>query len=177
MVEVRTIHTAYLTPAELQAIRSLLDHAFGGDFADHDFEHALGGMHALIWDGDRLIGHGSVVMRRILHQQRALRTGFVEAVAVSADHRRQGHGGTIMSALEEIIRRAYDIGALSAAEAARHFYAERGWQLWTGTASVFTVDGIRRMPEEEGGIYLLPLNSTLDMNGDLACDWRNGDVW
>ena len=36
-------------------------------------------MHALASEGDRLVGHGSVVQRRLLHGGRALRTGYVEA--------------------------------------------------------------------------------------------------
>lgn len=46
MAELRTAHTAWLRPAELQAIRELLDAAFEGDVTDEDYEHSLGGMHA-----------------------------------------------------------------------------------------------------------------------------------
>lgn len=47
----------------------LLDEAFPDDeaYTDEDHEHALGGVHALVWEGPELIGHGSVVMRRLLH--------------------------------------------------------------------------------------------------------------
>lgn len=86
MAEIRTAHTASLNAADLRAIRTLLDEAFDGTFSDEDYEHGLGGMHALVWDGSTLIAHGSVVMRRLLHSGRALRTGYVEAVAVHPDH-------------------------------------------------------------------------------------------
>ena len=155
----------------------MLDEAFDGDATDDDYEHALGGVHALVWEGPELIGHGSVVMRRLLHGGRALRTGYVEGVAVRTDRRRRGHGRTIMAALEQVIRGAYEIGALASSEEALDFYATLGWQLWTGTASVVAPSGIERTEEDEGGIYVLPISVQLTPHGDLACDWRDGDVW
>ncbi len=172
-----TAHTACLSSGELQAIRVLLAAAFSGGFTDEDYEHALGGVHALVWEGPELIGHGSVVMRRLLHGGRALRTGYVEGVAVRADRRRRGHGAALMAALEGVIRGAYEIGALSASARARDFYAARGWQLWSGTVSVIAPTGIERIEEEEGSIYLLPVSARLAPDRDLACDWREGDVW
>lgn len=177
MADVQTAHSAWLSTEQLRAIRVLLDEAFDGGVTDDDLEHALGGVHALIWEGSELIGHGSVVMRRLLHGGRALRTGYVEGVAVRADRRRRGHGTAVMAALEPIIGGAYEIGALSASAAAADFYAARGWQLWTGTASVIAPSGIERTEEEEGGIYVLAGSVQLTPDGDLACDWRGGDVW
>lgn len=60
---------------------------------------------------------------------------------------------------------------------AANFYAARGWQLWTGTASVFAPGGLKRTVEDEGCLYLLPMSVQLRPDGDLACDWRGGDVW
>lgn len=128
-------------------------------------------------NGAELVGHGSVVMRRLLHDGRALRTGYVEAVAVRSDHRRRGHGDAVMAALEQVIRGAYEIGALASSEMGADFYLERGWQRWSGTASVITPTGIERTEGDEDSIYLLSMGSSLTANGDLACDWRNGDVW
>ena len=93
MIDVRVAHTAWLAAGELAAIRALLDDAFRGGFSDDDFEHGLGGIHAVVREGDDLVAHGSVVMRRLLHEGRALRTGYVEAVAVRADRRRLGRAG------------------------------------------------------------------------------------
>ncbi len=109
-------------------------------------------MHALLWEGSELIGHGSVVMRRLMHDGHALRTGYVEAVAVRADRRRRGPGNVVMEALERVIRRGYVLGALSATAMAGAFYAARGWQVWTGTISVVTPNGVKRAADEEGGI-------------------------
>ena len=79
---------------------------------DEDWEHALGGMHALVWEGAELIGHASVIQRQLLHGGQAWRTGYVEAVAVRADRQRSGHGAAMMDAAERIIRGAYEVGAL-----------------------------------------------------------------
>ena len=121
VTELRTIHTADLDGATLEAARALLDVVFEGDFSDRDWEHALGGVHALVWEGGDVIGHASVVQRRLLHGGRALRAGYVEGVGVRADRRRRGHGAAMMAALERVVRGAYELGALSATDEARAF--------------------------------------------------------
>jgi aminoglycoside 2'-N-acetyltransferase I len=177
MAELRTAHTSSLDAGTLRAVRTLLDEAFDGDVDDNDYEHALGGIHAMLWEGRDLIGHGSVVLRRLLHGGRALRTGYVEGVAVRPDLQRQGHGASLMAELENVIRRAYELGALGSSEIAASFYAARGWLKWSGTALAITPGGLKRTPEEEGWIYVYPVDTPLDLDGDLACDWRDGDVW
>lgn len=177
MVEVRTGHTADLDRATLEASRRLLHGVFQGDFSDHDWEHALGGVHALVWDGDELIGHGSVIQRRLLHGGRALRAGYIEGLGVRADRRRRGHGTALMKALERVVRGAYDIGALGATDAAAAFYTALGWQRWQGPTSALTPTGIARTAGEDGSIYVLEVRVPLDLAGGLACDWRDGDPW
>ncbi|WP_333773057.1 GNAT family N-acetyltransferase [Streptomyces sp. IBSBF 3136] len=174
----RTAHTADLDPAELRAARALLDAAFDGDFGDQDWDHGLGGMHALVHDAAGLAAHGSVVMRRTRHRGRWLRTGYVEAVAVRADVRRQGLGGRVMGALELIVDRAYDLGALAASEDGAALYSARGWQRWAGQVHALSPDGIVRLREEEGGVYLRPPagGPQLDPDHGLVLDWRDGDI-
>ena len=176
MSPVSVLHTWQVPVATLTAVRELLDEAFDGDFGDEDWEHSLGGVHALLWDGDELIGHGAVVQRSLLHDGRALRTGYVEGVAVRADRRRQGAGGAVMAALEDVVRGAYPLGALSASEDALAFYAARGWQRWRGRTFAMTPTGVERTEDEDDGIFVLPV-VPLDLTGDLTCDWRDGDVW
>jgi aminoglycoside 2'-N-acetyltransferase I len=176
MTQLRTAHTAELDAATLEAARALLDNVFD-DMTDDDWEHSLGGMHALVWDGAELVGHASVVQRRLLHGGRALRAGYVEGVGVRAAFRGRGHGAAMMAALERIVRAAYDLGALGAADEAADFYAARGWKRWQGPSSVLTPSGIQRTPEDDGGIYVLPVSVPLDLTGELTCDWRDGDVW
>jgi aminoglycoside 2'-N-acetyltransferase I len=177
MVEVRAAHTADLQSATLDAARALLDAVFEGEMTDHDWDHALGGVHALAWDGEELIGHASVVQRRLLHRGRALRTGYVEAVGVRADRRGRGHGAALMGVLERVIGGAYELGALGSADAAAGFYAARGWEPWRGPTATLTPTGITRTPEEDGAIYVLAVGPALDLSGELICDWRDGDVW
>ncbi|MBW3593667.1 MAG: GNAT family N-acetyltransferase [Actinobacteria bacterium] len=175
MARALTSHTADLDHRTLAAVRSLVTAVFGS-LSDHDWEHALGGIHVLAWEDGDLVGHASVVQRRLLHGGRARRTGYVEAVAVRADARGRGHGRELMKALERVIRGAYELGALSAGEDAAGFYARLGWMRWRGPTSSLTPAGIVRTEDEDGGIYVLPL-VPLDVHGELTCDWRDGDVW
>ncbi|MES4908792.1 MULTISPECIES: GNAT family N-acetyltransferase [unclassified Streptomyces] len=177
MADIRTAHTSDLDLAVLKAARALLDDVFEGDMSDHDWDHALGGIHALAWEDGELIGHASVVQRRLLHGGRALRAGYVEGVGVRADRRGRGHGAAMMAALERVVRGAYDLGALGSSDEATDFYAARGWLRWQGPTSVLTPEGVRRTPDEDGGVFVLPAQTSLDVSAELVCDWRDGDVW
>ncbi|MEA2142441.1 MAG: aminoglycoside 2-N-acetyltransferase [Solirubrobacteraceae bacterium] len=177
MFDVRTAHTAYLEPSVLRAARALLDDVYAGEMTDADWEHALGGMHALAWEDGVLIGHASVIQRRMWIGGRALRTGYVEGVGVRADRRRRGVATALLDELEPLVRGGYDLGALGTTDMAVGFYAGRGWQLWRGPSSALTPRGIERTPEDDGGIYVLPVTVELDLDGEIVCDWRDADVW
>ncbi|HEX5117054.1 MAG TPA: GNAT family N-acetyltransferase [Pseudonocardiaceae bacterium] len=161
----------------LAAAARLVADAFDGDFSDQDWEHSLGGMHATAWDGDELVGHASVVARRMLHGGRALRCGYVEGLGVRADHRRHGCASALMAEMERIVRGGYDLGALAATDQAVPLYTGRGWLRWQGTTWTLTPDGLVRTEDEDDAIYVLPLAVPLDLTGELACDWRDGDAW
>jgi aminoglycoside 2'-N-acetyltransferase I len=122
MAELQTAHTAELDAATLTAAQALLYDVFD-DMTDHDWEHALGGVHILVWEGADLIVHASVIQRRLLHGGRALRTGYgyVEGVGVRLDRRGRGHGAAMMGALETVVRGAYELGALGATDEAAAF--------------------------------------------------------
>lgn len=177
MTEVRMAHTADLDVAVLRAARVLLDEVFEGDIDDDDWEHALGGVHALVWEGSELVGHASLVQRRLLHGGRALRTGYVEGVGVRADRRGRGYGAAMMRELERLLRGAYDLGALGASDEAVGFYGARGWRAWQGPTSVLAPTGVTRTEEDDGCVFVFPLAAPLDLSGELTCDWRGGDVW
>ncbi|AXE23127.1 aminoglycoside 2'-N-acetyltransferase [Streptomyces globosus] len=173
----RLAHTSQLAAGELSAVRGLLDGAFDGDFGEEDFEHALGGMHALVYRGGELLAHGSVVQRRVVHAGRALRCGYVEAVAVRADARRRGLGGAVMAALEDVIGRAYVLGALSASDEGAALYGGRGWSVWGGRIGALSPGGPVRLPEEEGSTYVWAPDGALPAPAEgLWFDWRDGDV-
>lgn len=174
--ELRTAHTADLDASTRSEIRALMDAAFGA-VSDDTFENVLGGVHTLLVEDGELVGHASVVQRRMLHAGQALRTGYIEGVAVREDRRRRGHGAAMMSVLERVVRSGYQLGALGASEDGGRLYASRGWQLWRGPSSALTPDGIRRTADSDGAIYVLPVSVPVDLTGELTCDWRPGSVW
>ena len=170
-------HTAELDDTELAAVRALCAEAFEGDFSDDDWEHALGGVHALTFAGDRLVGHAALVARRLVHADRAWRTGYVEAVAVAADRRRRGHGAAVMRALDPYLARGYVLGALATSDDGAPLYSALGWTLWPGPTAALTPDGVRPTPDADGAIFVRPVGVRLDPSRPLICDWRDGDVW
>lgn len=173
----RLIHTADLDADTRNGARRMLDDAFAGDFTDADWDHALGGMHALIWRHGTLIAHAAVVQRRLLHGGVALRCGYVEGVAVREDCRGQGLGTAVMDAAEQVIRGGYQLGALGATADAQAMYAARGWLPWRGPTSVLAPIGVTPTPDDDGAVYVLPVSADLDTTDALTCDWRDGDVW
>jgi aminoglycoside 2'-N-acetyltransferase I len=176
VTELRTAHTADLDAGAGAAIRGLMDATFG-TVSDDTFENVLGGVHALVIEEGELIAHGSVVQRRMLHAGRALRTGYIEGVAVREDRRRRGHGAALMAALEQVVRSAYQLGALGASVDGGRLYTSRGWQLWQGPSAALTPGGIRRTPDKDGVIYVLPVSIPVDVKGEIVCDWRPGSPW
>jgi aminoglycoside 2'-N-acetyltransferase I len=177
VIDVRTAHTSSLDAAALREIRSFLEDAFDGAFDEHDWDHTLGGVHAIAYEEGAVVAHASVVQRRLLHAGRALRTGYVEGVAVRADRRRQCFGRMVMERVEDVIRGAYELGALSAADDAGRLYRSLGWRAWQGETWVLGPAGPERTPDDDDATYVLPLDAALDLAGDLACDWRDGDAW
>ena len=177
----RLVHTSDLDNETREDARRMVVEAFAGEFSDADWEHALGGMHALICHHGALIAHAAVVQRRLLYRETALRCGYVEAVAVREDWRGQGLAHALMDSAEQVLRGAYQLGALSASEAGRHMYTTRGWLPWRGPTSVLAPAGLTRTPDDDNGLFVLPVdlpnNLELDTTAEITCDWREGDVW
>ena len=65
----------------------MLEDVFEGELTAQDWDNCLGGIHVLAYEGDELVGHASVIQRRLVHAGRALRAGYVEGVGVRADQR------------------------------------------------------------------------------------------
>ena len=175
----RLVHTSDLDAETLIGARQLLTDAFGGasEFTDSDWEHTLGGMHAIIAQRGALIAHAAVVQRRLLYGGTALRCGYVEGVAVREDWRGQGLAHAVLDAVEQVIRGAYRIGALSSTPIGEKIYRPRGWVHWQGPTSVLAPGGPTRTPDDDGSIFVLPVDIEVDADAALACDWRDGDVW
>ncbi|MDT7762464.1 MAG: aminoglycoside 2-N-acetyltransferase [Mycobacterium sp.] len=177
----RLVHTADLDTETHDDARRMVIEAFAGEFSDADWEHALGGMHAFICSHGALVAHAAVVQRRLMYRDTALRCGYVEAVAVREDWRGQGLARALMDSVEQVLRGAYQLGALSSSEAGRHMYASRGWLPWRGPTSVLAPAGLTRTPDDDNGLFVLPVclpdNLALDTTAAITCDWRDGDVW
>jgi aminoglycoside 2'-N-acetyltransferase I len=78
-----------------------------------------------------------------------------------------------------VIRAGFELGALSDGTGIDGFYGRRGWIPWAGTTWVAAPGGLERTAEDDGGVYVLctPTTPELDVDGNLVCDWRLGDVW
>ncbi|MFN6554578.1 aminoglycoside N-acetyltransferase AAC(2')-Ib [Mycolicibacterium septicum] len=177
----RLVHTSDLDHETREGARRMVIEAFEGDFTDADWEHSLGGMHAFICHHGALIAHAAVVQRRLIYRDTALRCGYVEAVAVREDWRGQGLATAVMDGVEQVLRGAYQLGALSSSESARDIYITRGWVPWQGPTSVLRPAGVTRTPEDDRSLFVLPVDlptgMELDTTAEITCDWRDGDVW
>lgn len=177
----RLVHTADLDADARLKAHQMLVAAYDGDFSDDDWDHALGGMHAVVCHHGALIAHAAVVQRNLVRDGVPVRAGYIEAVAVREDFRGQGLGAALMDAAEQVIRGAYGLGALRPSDIARQFYLDRGWVPWEGPLAVLAPDGPVPTPEFDGRVFVLPVNSnpdkSLDQTAELFCDWRVGNVW
>ena len=173
----RLVHTADLESDARQRAHEMVNEAFAGEFSAADWDHALGGMHAMIWHHGAIIAHGAVVQRRLLYRGLSLRCGYVEAVAVREDWRGQGLAIAILDACEQVIRGGYQLGALSSSDRGRPLYTLRGWLPWRGPTSVLAPGGPTRTPDDDGSVFVLPVGISLDATAALTSDWRDGDVW
>lgn len=173
----RLVHTADLDGDTRHSAHQMVVDAYAGEFTGTDWDHALGGMHALIWSRGAIVAHGAVVQRRLLYRGTALRCGYVEAVAVREDRRGQGLAIAVLDACEQVIRGAYPVGALSSSDRGRRLYTVRGWLSWRGPTSVLAPGGPTRTPDDDGSVFVLPVGITMDTSAALACEWRDGNVW
>jgi aminoglycoside 2'-N-acetyltransferase I len=177
MVTLHVASIAALSTSFLSDVRALLDSAFEGDFTDEDWDHAVGGVHVWLSGSHGLISHGSLVERTFVCSGETLDVGYVEAVATAAAHRQKGYGATVMKQIGELIRERYALGVLSTGSHA--FYETVGWESWRGPTFVERPHGRERTPGDDGGVMILRTSRSprLDLDGEIVCDWRHGDVW
>ena len=169
-------HTADLSLEQLATVRDFIYAAFE-DVEAEDWDHCLGGMHAVLWEGDEVVATGSVIQRQLFHGGRVFRTGYVEGVAVRADRRRRGLGGAVMAQLERIVGAAYDLGALASTDAGIPFYEARGWKRWHGATYGAGPAGVVRTRADDDAVFVWPLAIALDVTANLVCDFRAGTYW
>lgn len=159
-------------------LRDLWSRAFGDRFTDDDAAHAYGGVHVLVRDGDRLVGHASAVPRKIRFGNQPWRTvGYVEAVATDPERQGEGIGRRTMQALQTEISLRWPVALLSTGRA-RGFYELLGWEQWRGVSYTQTAAGV--VPDgEHGGIMVLRLEPSVvpDLSVRVTCEDRPGDAW
>jgi len=177
MLDETCCSTDQLTTRQREKLRAMLDAAFDGDFSDADWQHTLGGLHVFLSEHDTIVSHVSVVARQLVVEKCPLTTGFVEAVATPAGHRRKGYATRLMRLAGRHIHRHYELGALCTGQHA--FYARLGWQPWRGKTYVRVNGQWIATPDEDDAVMVLPTTACpdLDRTQRISCEWREGDVW
>jgi aminoglycoside 2'-N-acetyltransferase I len=82
-----------------------------------------------------------------------------------------------MTQAGDLVRERYELGALSTGT--QPFYKTLGWEAWRGRTYVDGPGGRERTPDDDGGVMILRTSRSprLDLDGEIVCDWRTGDVW
>jgi aminoglycoside 2'-N-acetyltransferase I len=177
-VDVVVVESDRVDAATRVDLRSLWHRAFGDRFSDEDADHAYGGVHVLVRDGDRLVGHASAVPRRIRFGDGPWRTvGYVEAVATDPERQGEGIGRRAMQALHAEVSARWPVALLSTGRATG-FYELLGWERWRGLSYTRTAGGV--VPDgEHGGLMILRLDPSVvpDLSVAVTCEDRPGDAW
>lgn len=171
------LRTSEMSQALLARTRQLLLDVFGEDLSDDDWRHALGGWHVLVQREGLLLSHAAVVARELHLGGLAVRAGYVEGVATDAALQGRGLGTLAMRGADAVLRREFDLGALSTGE--HGFYERLGWERWRGPSYVRLAGGPVRTPTEDDGIMVLRYGSTasVDLSLPISCEPRSGDDW
>ena len=178
MPTLRTFQTSDASAGELARIKGMVVLAFAGGFDDDDWAHALGGWHVVVVDHDgTALAHAAVVPRLLEVAGRPVRAGYVEAVATAPGRQGDGLGSLAMTEVGEIVRRDYELGALSTSRHA--FYGRLGWDRWQGQTYVRDGSRLVRTQDEDDGVMVLRFGPSedVDLSSTLACETRPGDDW
>jgi aminoglycoside 2'-N-acetyltransferase I len=163
-----------LTAAQRAEIIELCAVAYEENF-DTLFELLPDSTHVLAYLDGHLVSHAEWVTRWLAPEGYApLRTAYVEAVATLPGFQGRGFATTVLQALSRHIQ-DFDMGALSPSEAA--FYERLGWELWRGPLAIRTEAGLTDTPDEEVMILRLANTPTLNLDGRLTAEWRDGELW
>jgi aminoglycoside 2'-N-acetyltransferase I len=176
---IRVVPSGALSTVEWSALTDLCVAAFNEDW-DGYWESIGPGVHVIAEQAGRgIVAHAAIVDRLLYPGEATLRTGYVEAVAVTPDLQRQGLGTRVMAVIDSMIEEGYELGALGTGSHA--FYERLGWVVWRGPTWIRERDGrLVRSPDEDGGIMVRTTPATpkgLDLSLPIAVDWRPGEVW
>lgn len=178
VVDIAVLHSDDVDAAARADLRRLWSNAFGQGFDDHDADHAFGGVHVLVRDGDQLVGHASAVPRLIRFSDEPWRTvAYVEAVATEPARQGQGIGRQAMGRLQDEIASRWDLAMLSTGRATG-FYEQLGWQRWLGLSYTDTESGVV-LDGEHGGlmVFIADPSAVVDRTLAVTCQDRPGDAW
>jgi aminoglycoside 2'-N-acetyltransferase I len=176
-VDVRMMASDDLSDVMRSQLRAMLWQAFPDDFTEHDWEHGLGGVHVVACDGDRPVGHASVIGRTLYIGDESYLGGYLEAVAVDPAIRGRGIGVSVVQAANEVIAQQYPVAALSTH--LHGFYEALGWRRWRGPTYVVAGEVWRRTEDEDAGVMVLypPGSPVVDLTAPIAVHERSGDDW
>ena len=173
-LELRTVPSVALQPAERARVIALCSQAYEEDFAPY-LEQLTGGTHLLAYRGNELVSHAMWVIRWLQPAGLdSLRTAYVEAVATAPAWQGRGFGRAVMRRLQQAIT-DFTLGALSPSDPA--WYAPLGWELWRGPLSIRTPAGSSATPDEQVMILRLPGTPPLNLEAGLSAEWRAGELW
>ena len=169
--------TADLSAAQRAGIVDLCSRAHGVDFGELFSLLPPDGLHAIAHLDGELVGH-AVISTRWLRPDGLpyLRCAYVDAVATTPSHQRQGIGGVVMRTVAQAADEdGYEIGGLESE--LRGFYEPLGWVRWRGARAAETEAGSVATPDEEG-VFVLRLARTppLDVDGLLTIK-ADGRFW
>lgn len=172
------VESTGIDAATRTALRVLWDRAFDDGFSEEDADHAYGGVHVLMRDGDHLVGHASAVPRRLRFGEAPWRTvAYVEGVATDPERRGEGIGRSVMGRLHQEMAARWAVAMLSTGRATG-FYETLGWDRWQGLSYTQLPHGV--VPDDEhGGLMVLRLDPSAvpDLTVAVTCEDRSGDAW
>ena len=173
-LQLSTVTTGELSPAERAEIVDLCTRAFNEDFSSLFF-FVDSGDHVLARLEGRLVGHAVWGTRWLQPEGGApLRTAYVDAVASDPGLWSRGVGSAVMRRLAEETA-GYQLRGLSTDRPA--FYQRLGWERWMGPRGVRTEDGVALTPDEIVMISCTPITPPLDRRSRLTVEPRPGQPW
>ena len=134
------------------------------------------GLHVLAALGEELVGHAVVTTRWLQPVEGPLlRTAYVDAVATSPAHQRQGIGSAVMTHLAAALG-DYDVACLDTERVS--FYERLGWERWRGPLAGRSGDGLIPTPDQPGVMVLrLPGTPELDPDTLLTIEMHPARIW
>ncbi|MGX7059119.1 GNAT family N-acetyltransferase [Vagococcus humatus] len=170
-------HTSDLSYEDIRAIETLMIGVYEGNFTLTDLDHALGGIHVLMYGNKQLVGHVSVVQRNMTVLDVPYRVGYVEALGVKKEYRKKGMGHQLMKTCKHIIKESYHFGVLSTPTNLHYFFQRLNWQPWLGQLSTYTPTGLQEFKDENQTVFIYSPNLSLDLAKPLISDFRGEKSW